>query len=480
MIVLMLLATVTLVALAAARKTGSPRAFFPVWALGVALLLAAYSWENLLYSFQVSFVGVLPFAVGAFVALAWSEAGTISLAVAAICAAGAAFSLASGVIVAPLLIAFAWWVRRPRWHFIALSAVAGALVTAYLVGYETPGHHSDPASTIRQPFATLDYTAAYLGGPFTWNAEKDRVPLARFFGYVGLVAWLGSAAHAVVRKRRDAPSSVLPFVMTFIVGTAILTALGRLRFHELQAFESRYGSSVFVFWSALVAHATRLAERPVLRVVVGFVACVLALSVARAQEFEEKIARGRLEPLRPVETALLAGALEVSTINRITPDPRLVEEALPELRKRRLSIFRSGWSQWIGKPIERLVEQWDEQACTGYLDRARPVPAYRAPAFRLEGWAYSLRDQAAAKWVILVDDRDLVVGFARTGYPRPDVSGQLGDVKDPLVGFVGHVGALGSDQVEVRAAVLLDGRVACWLHPELTLREADAVGLVKW
>src|SRR5262249_53213832 len=99
-----------LVAIAATRGPNGRSLFAAALGFCVALLFAAYSWENLLWPFQASFVEVCPAACGAFVALSTPfdasrpRAGLTSLAVAGACATIATYSNASGVAVPLLLV----------------------------------------------------------------------------------------------------------------------------------------------------------------------------------------------------------------------------------------------------------------------------------------------------------------------------------------------------------------------------------------
>jgi hypothetical protein len=474
---LALLGTAILIGFGAARGRSFRRVFLPTLAFGTSLLLSAYSWENLLYGFQVSFVGVLPFSVGAFVAMGSPSEGKRPLVVAGLCAIGAAGCLSSGVLTAPMCAAYAALARRPRRDVIALSIVSAAVFSAYLVGYDAPGHHANPAASILRPGAVLDYVAAYLGAPFTWHVQSDRVGPSRFFGYAGLAAWLVICAMGF-RRRQDATSWVLPFVMTFAVATAVLTALGRLNFPAAQALESRYGTTAFAFWAALSGSFWREARTPRAEGAIGAIGCIAAIGIARAQEFEQTVGLARLEPLRPAETALLAGALEKATIDRISPAPFLVLEALPELRKQRLSVFHPGWVSWIGRPIRDFIRSRDDDACKGFLDRAWAVPAYAAPAFRVEGWAYSRSTGMAAKRIALIDEHDVVLGFALSGVQRLDVLVASPGALDRFTGFEGHIGSLHREGAQVSAVALLEGRVGCWLTSSRAVRESDAARLV--
>lgn len=132
-------------------RTHYTDAFFPL------LLLHWGQSENLLWSFQVTFVGGSAVVVTALCALA--RPGPIRLRAGlcvGICSVLLPLFGAYGIALAPALVlcalSMAWQLRVPgdgsdkRWLYVALSGVAGILITvAYFIGYEkVAGHPTSP------------------------------------------------------------------------------------------------------------------------------------------------------------------------------------------------------------------------------------------------------------------------------------------------------------------------------------------------
>jgi hypothetical protein len=476
-----LVVTALLVAAAAARGGANRMVGVVAVSTSATLLLSSYSWENLLWSFQVSFVAVLPAAVAAFLVFSRASSGRRSLAAALFCAAVATYSLASGILVAPLLVIFALIQRRPTRQVVVLVVFTIAVVALYFHGYETPNQHASPSASIRDPALLARYLSAYLGAPFSWRFDEQRVGAAQAIGAFGLAAWVAVLASSIRRlPARDAAYWVLPLSMTFSVGAGFLTALGRVNFPIEQAFASRYGSPVLLFWSALFAHLLRSTTGAASHAAASALAGAASLALASEQHHHEAIGGNRMDRLRSGETVLLSGALDTDVVDKLSPAPYLITNVLPELRLRHLSVFSEPWASWLGDKLSRHVDDYDDSACVGFLDAAHPVPAYGDPAFRVEGWAYSRVDGTAAARIALIDENGSVVGFAQSGYLRPDVRAEHPEIADESTGFIGYVGRVTRDRFEVRAVALLrDGRLGCELGRRLTLNAAEAASLVR-
>src|SRR5262249_27682299 len=124
-----------------------------------------------IWGFQVCFVLPLLLATLSFLTLAlnWSEAqqpdqlsSTALLAVSILSALGAAYSLASGNLLWPLLLAAALYLRLGLRIVLSLAA-AGAVSTAlFFYHYVRPAGHANPIASLGEPLTILKYCATYF------------------------------------------------------------------------------------------------------------------------------------------------------------------------------------------------------------------------------------------------------------------------------------------------------------------------------
>src|SRR5205823_907453 len=143
------------------------------------------------------------------------------------------------------------WLRRPKAQIVALSLAAFALTASYLIGYATPSYHSDPLQFHRHLGAVAAYVATEIGNPASHIIRRwgmpDQLGVAQAFGAFGMALFALTAA-ALLRARRPAGASGPVFLATavYVLGTAVLTALGRVRFGPEQALAPRYASPVLL------------------------------------------------------------------------------------------------------------------------------------------------------------------------------------------------------------------------------------------
>lgn len=473
--VLFLVGTAAMLAWAVGRTV--PRLEVAVFALGVTFLLSAHTWENLLWPFQIALVVVVPAALVSFIAL--TKAGPMSGNIAVLAAAAASYSAANGVLVPVLLVPLAVFLGRPRRDVIVLAFVAAGLIATYFVGFES-AEHPTPMSVVRAPGLFCRYVAMFLGAPLSWGF-KDRTVASEIIGGAGLFLWLVISTMTLLKRRSQQPPDwVLHFSMLFALGTAAVTAIGRMNMFAGQALASRYGTISFFFWIALMAELMRKAPLRELRAAAIALASAIAVHVASHQEIIAENTENILSNIRPGETALAAGALDVEAINHITPSPYLVKDALPTLKRNHWSIFHERWVDWLGTKLLPHIGKSDPHACAGVIEGARAVPSFDGPAYRVVGWAYSRRDAKPAERIFLVDEKGIVLGFGRVGFPRPDVKIRRKRLRNARVGFVGHVGRLPRDTVVVRAVALVDGGTRiCRLSKDVTLIRAEGEKLVQ-
>ena len=191
-----------------------------------------------------------------------------SLALAAVAATVADYSLASGILawVAGLIILFCRG-EKPAWKW-AWTVIAVLIATPYYYHY----HSTDLGSvsyTLEHPTALVRYLLTYLGSPLsTSHRAVITQVVAALSGTALLGAFVGSCCYVWLRDR-TALRRLAPWIAlgTFVVASGVLTGVGRLRLGGVQALSSRYVTVTLFFLLAtivvtLIVLEHVLSERP--------------------------------------------------------------------------------------------------------------------------------------------------------------------------------------------------------------------------
>lgn len=232
----------------------------PLWAFAAAAVGATLSpaqWENLVWSFQVQFIQVWLFATAAFVAVAFAEGrgSWLRSGVAILCGLASTYSMANGILVWPLLIALALWRGSRGGPLVLLVVAACSVIGVEAATYQAHTGHGDPLQTIRQPLILARYALRYLTAGVAVVGTLGQ----ELLGSILVAAWAAFAVEALLRRDRFEPGrAVLLGIGAFVIGAAVLTALGRITFGLGQANAVRYATPSLVF---MVAVAGLLLDR---------------------------------------------------------------------------------------------------------------------------------------------------------------------------------------------------------------------------
>jgi hypothetical protein len=375
-------------------------------AIGIAasLLFSALQIENLALGFQVQFVGVFCLATLSFVLIA-RPAGTgrqfgDAWFAAGVAATAASLTMAGGLLVWPILVLLAIWLRLPGGRIVALVAWGAAVWAAYLFQYQSPAQHPDPLAAAASPGRVLAYAACYVG-----HVLDRCVPLGALgLGAAGLVVTLGLAGRVLLGHPRARPAEVaLLAVVAFSLACGLATSIGRLSEPLEQAMSSRYATAALVFWTALLflmwsqgRHAGRYGRWPAVLFASGLLIAIIAAQPRNVRWFAEF---GELRAI--AATALMVGADDEETLRAaVHPMPRVLPRLDASLRRLGLSIYGDGRQDWIGRPVGDLFAEADARACNGAANLLAPIDA---ASFKAGGWAWDALASRPVGTVLLVD-----------------------------------------------------------------------------
>jgi hypothetical protein len=417
--------------------------------LRVGLGLAAYclfcpsQWENLSWPFQISFVLPGLFVILALLALVQyaksaqaNEGGGYYLGGSILALCAATYSNANGVVAWPVLV-LAALALRVRLQVIAVYIIAGALlVSSYLYHYSSPPYHSSPLASLHHPAVIIEYLAKYFGG--SWFHSPRHLYVVGF-GLAGLAAALAMAWWELARKASRPAPVVLLGLIAFSLGTAFITALGRINFGTDQAFASRYQTFTLLFWFSLgMLLLAVLAERnrriPVTLLLT--VAALMMLMSAGQYRSALRTAQGRAGVANLAGSAFLTGVMDPVSLKELFPDPEFVWGCVGYLREHRLSVFATGLSSRLEKPVADVYQADAMDSCKGHVDGVEPV-ASDSKGVRVWGWAVEQRSGKAVQGILAaVGGR--IEGFGISGFPRPDVARVLRSTRALNSGWSGY------------------------------------------
>ena len=440
-------------------------------ALGLALCIcfSALQYENLAWGNQTQFAGVYALATACFAVVFLSGTGVMATAAACLLGAAAMLTMANGVLVLPIAAGLALLAGRPWRQVLAYGLASLVLVCFFAAGHVTQGHHSSPIEALLVPWRIAIYVAVYLGKPLS---EIMRFPLGA--DYVGLLPSIvigGSGLlvagalglRAVLARRSIRPVEfVLLAGIAYIVASASVTAAGRHGFGYSQAASPRYATPALLFWGMLLLWLQFFAHRGgKLRALAASAMLLGAASLLTLQQPRSLFMLDQYVASRyPAETALIVGVRDDDAFRLVYPLPEAVESRVQGLRAARLSIFAQPYGDWIGRPLADTLRLLPEGRCLGSFDGATLKGDGPTRFAAVNGWAWDRGQRTRLRRLVLVNEADVIVGFARGPVRRMDVpAGTGGAVPDTRVGWVGH--ALGGRGTTLRAYGLAEPGAAC-------------------
>lgn len=318
----------------------------PVYMLVTLIIFSVSQWQNWFSGWQLQeFMNLLAVFI-TLGCLTWARNTTSGVLIALAAAIVATYSFANGILLWPigaLLIALQQPLRKRSFlREITLWVMVGvAAVASYLYGYTTPSYHPPLAEALTQPLQCFLYILAYLGQPLG-NIDLH---LAICMGGLGLLVWLVTLFQLMAS--RVPSTATLPWVgmALYAIGTAAITALGRVDEGLDQALSSRYVTManllwiplvVQVYWVAQVNEESFIRRLLPLKIVVLSLALFLASFVGAYQWTE------RYNAYSALRTEMISGTDSDRLRTLYPPRPQVIIERREFLKQKGLSIFGGG------------------------------------------------------------------------------------------------------------------------------------------
>ncbi len=401
------------------------------------ILIFVFSWvqqENFSWGFQSQWFAANLFSLLAFHLLELAgdahQRGTPSecdvfLAMALLSGSVAAFSMASGLLVFPILIAQTLYLRIGWRVFWLIFAMTAAVWIAYFFNWHNPSSGPNLLTTLREhPIDALQYILLYLGAPAHFLSPGELNAYAG--GAIVLLTFTGLTIKAWRSRIAVHTISLLAFSF-YVIGNALITAGGRLSIGVEQAFQSRYTTASLAAWLALIIFAALNIDSKIFRKYVLIMAAVVTLFVASGQRL---IAESNLNVMFNRLFAGLALRSHVydptitSTIYPILEPLIIIANAAEQAE---VSIFSPNQPDYFSPPAHINASS----NCDGYIDT---IAETRTPGiYHAEGWIFDAGEERVPRDVVVTDADGTTLGTGITGSERNDVR----DIKGPNARYSG-------------------------------------------
>lgn len=380
-------------------------------------------WENFGWAFQISFLlpGLLLLLALAGPlkyerSLRQGRPQWVYIALSILAASAATYSNGNGVVLWPLLVLVAL-ALVPRAEIVGLYIAFGILLIAsYLYHYAGPTIHSSPMDSIRHPFLVSQFTAGYLGVIFpAW--VKTRELIAVISGLIGLLIALTVTYKVLRRPTREPLQIVLLALLFFSVSTALITALGRIKFGLAGAFASRYQTYNLLFWFSAVSLLLLIFDEidsPLRTVTLASISAAVLLSFV-VFPWGIKASRTRTQQAEAAATALLSRVPDTEALAVLYVDTALVWRDAEYFREQHIFMFSDPQNDQLGQSFSSLYQVSTSQACQGesiVASRIPPenlLPGNHAGDLQISGVSDRAFHETNARFLLTANDR--IIGF---------------------------------------------------------------------
>lgn len=427
-----------------------------LWRTGTGVaafcLFSPTQWENLTWGFQTCFVLSGLFATLSFVGLLlygrsrkqeplFQDWKFVALSVLA--ALAGLLSLANGLLLLPLLFVAALLLRLGYAVVSTYLITTIASTTLYFHNYMRPAQNSNPAVSLRSPIKLVEYVAVYFGSSWGYGSSwmHHNLQVALGTGFAGLLL----SAVFLVRLRRiqrssDTFSLLLVLILLFCIGTAFLTALGRVASGNSQAFAPRYQTIALLFWwclGCLLLAASMTGRGRVRLLTIQILLVLVFLRGADLVRFPLRDAREHAFQQRAAAAALISDVDDREQIQRAFPYSDYVLSVVPYMRENHLSIFNESHQPHLGAPIGSIAHEVAPEQCRAAIQTGSVIRGDGQQDLRITGWAWNVVRRKPASHIVVVANGK-IVGVGASGDWRPTIRAVHPYMNTSFIGFTAY------------------------------------------
>jgi hypothetical protein len=386
------------------------------------LMFSPLQMENFVWNIQFMFPLVYAASSAAFLCLALSrDSRRRSVLLLCFVAAGiASYTMPNGLLVWPVLVAQALYLKLPRRLTIAIAILGAVIFASYCWHYRTPPLGLGVFGMLWHPADATMLVGLLLGAAL--NSVSSRLGIA-----ITLLAFVG-AVYLGAKALRDRPAqqywlSALAAIIVFLFLSAASIVAGRLSPQWLSgdaALPGRYYTLIDSFWAALAILILYIvSNKPRSLLLGGFYGalylCLMFLH-PRMQENTAEDWAGFIRETDAVGAALILDAPDEKLLSVLWPVKPQRDDIVAFLRRDHLAFFAEPRAAWQGRRVSELFPSAAPDRCIGGIERTLTLEDSAAGgAWRVEGWAWDTSANRGFDYLLIAEPAGLVVGIARGG-----------------------------------------------------------------
>jgi hypothetical protein len=375
-----------------------------------------------------------------------------------------------------LVLCFGTVVLLPKWRLGLVYILSTAIVYWGYYNYIGSGvlNQNPESGQLISFFERISslflYTVTYLGAIFSTN-----LTVAFIVGFTGLLATVIIFGYLLFGNTKEIRLELYPWLLiqVYIVGNALITAIGRSHLGIEQTMTSRYATLPGLFWASLIVVVMYFLCQSAPKwswfrhgpIYLGTLLLILAmypLGITRSKEFLHRIS---LQPLAMLSTNIGVPD-DVAIYHAITISPGQFVTIVPTLKKYGHIPFdqKDTSCGQLGETIPpSLIQETASKQVNGYFDF---IDRFSEDGFRTAGWAHSNQQ---IQCIIFLNKENIIRGFALPGTYRPDVADNFNISQ--YTGWLGYA-RISSPDEQLNAYVLLTGKDK-WIPLDNTLSPSN-------
>ena len=409
---------------------GSRASFAVACTVILNLMLSPFQMWNFVWSIQTMFALSFLLATISFLSLALAEdKNRISfVALAGALAAFGTFAMPNGLLVWPVLVLQALYLKRNRRVIAGLALIGTVAFGSYLWHYTRPDMGMGVGGMLRHPVQTILLVGAGCRGSRRIHLERRSRgsrcsrPWRHRIRVSLRVAAQGAGATLAVSVGRDhsVPRAEFDQHRRRAAGPSISGSRPAVQCSLPLSHDGQRALDVHRTAGAphpLAPAGPRRTARHSMRLPMFY----FMFWTARQQLVMAEDWADYFRATDALGAAFLLDAPDEEMLSHIWPARIEREERVAFLREKGLAMFHELRASWMGKSVADLFAPLGSGRCIGGIEKTTVLQGFA----RVQGWAWDLQSGSSPDYILLTDAAGRIIGQARGGMRHGYIPGLL-------------------------------------------------------